>query len=86
MSYFDGIDDDIDFCTKLAKEESVVICPGKTEHRCSCIAAGFQNKIHTLMEILPFKKIQRDGNIYFLRKCILLVDKLLAFFNKTVWC
>jgi hypothetical protein len=38
------------------------------------------------MEILPFKKIQRDGNIYFLRKCILLVDKLLAFFNKTVWC
>ncbi|KAF8645401.1 hypothetical protein HU200_066189 [Digitaria exilis] len=28
MSYFDGIDDDINFCTKLAKEESVVICPG----------------------------------------------------------
>ncbi|PUZ75280.1 hypothetical protein GQ55_1G146500 [Panicum hallii var. hallii] len=28
MSYFEGIDDDIDFCTKLAKEESVVICPG----------------------------------------------------------
>ena len=30
ISYFDGIDDDIDFCTKLAKEECVVICPGKT--------------------------------------------------------
>ncbi|KAL6877531.1 hypothetical protein ACP4OV_012746 [Aristida adscensionis] len=28
MSYFYGIEDDIDFCTKLAKEESVVICPG----------------------------------------------------------
>ncbi|CAL4888074.1 unnamed protein product [Urochloa decumbens] len=28
MSYFEGIVDDIDFCTKLAKEESVVICPG----------------------------------------------------------
>ncbi|KAL6630060.1 hypothetical protein ACP70R_029825 [Stipagrostis hirtigluma subsp. patula] len=28
ISYFDGIDDDIDFCSKLAKEESVVICPG----------------------------------------------------------
>uniref|UniRef100_A0A0A9AKE9 Aminotransferase class I/classII large domain-containing protein n=1 Tax=Arundo donax TaxID=35708 RepID=A0A0A9AKE9_ARUDO len=28
ISYFGGIDDDIDFCTKLAKEESVVICPG----------------------------------------------------------
>ncbi|KAF8693990.1 hypothetical protein HU200_038563 [Digitaria exilis] len=28
MSYFEGIDDDINFCTKLAKEESVVICPG----------------------------------------------------------
>jgi len=28
ISYFNGIDDDIDFCTKLAKEECVVICPG----------------------------------------------------------
>ncbi|KAJ1265851.1 hypothetical protein BS78_08G105700 [Paspalum vaginatum] len=28
MSCFDGIDDDIDFCCKLAKEESVVISPG----------------------------------------------------------
>ncbi|XP_062218890.1 nicotianamine aminotransferase 1-like [Phragmites australis] len=28
ISYFDAIDDDIDFCCKLAKEESVVICPG----------------------------------------------------------
>ncbi|VAH81019.1 unnamed protein product [Triticum turgidum subsp. durum] len=24
----DGIDDDVDFCTKVAREESVVICPG----------------------------------------------------------
>lgn len=30
ISYFHGIDDDIDFCTKLAKEECVVICPGTT--------------------------------------------------------
>ena len=29
MSCFCGIDDDIDFCCKLAKEESVVISPGK---------------------------------------------------------
>ena len=30
IAYLDGIDDDIDFCCKLATEESVVICPGKT--------------------------------------------------------
>jgi aspartate/methionine/tyrosine aminotransferase len=24
----DGIHDDVDFCTKVAREESVVICPG----------------------------------------------------------
>ncbi|KAK3152824.1 hypothetical protein QOZ80_2BG0164060 [Eleusine coracana subsp. coracana] len=28
MAYFEDIHDDIDFCRKLAKEESVVICPG----------------------------------------------------------
>lgn len=28
LSYLDDIDDDIDFCSKVAKEESVVICPG----------------------------------------------------------
>ncbi|KAK3156691.1 hypothetical protein QOZ80_2AG0110570 [Eleusine coracana subsp. coracana] len=28
MPYFEDIHDDIDFCRKLAKEESVVICPG----------------------------------------------------------
>ncbi|TVU32368.1 hypothetical protein EJB05_24095, partial [Eragrostis curvula] len=27
-AYLEGINDDIDFCTKLAKEESVVLCPG----------------------------------------------------------
>uniref|UniRef100_A0A0E0CJI6 Aminotransferase class I/classII large domain-containing protein n=1 Tax=Oryza meridionalis TaxID=40149 RepID=A0A0E0CJI6_9ORYZ len=28
LSSLDGIEDDVDFCSKLAKEESVVICPG----------------------------------------------------------
>ncbi|KAM3352151.1 hypothetical protein ACQJBY_023804 [Aegilops geniculata] len=28
LSCLDGIDDDVDFCTKVAREESVVICPG----------------------------------------------------------
>ncbi|KAK1566182.1 hypothetical protein QYE76_007574 [Lolium multiflorum] len=28
LSSLDGIDDDIDFCNKVAREESVVICPG----------------------------------------------------------
>ncbi|VAI50204.1 unnamed protein product [Triticum turgidum subsp. durum] len=28
LSCLDGIADDVDFCTKLAREESVVICPG----------------------------------------------------------
>ncbi|KAF7038298.1 hypothetical protein CFC21_048497 [Triticum aestivum] len=27
LSCLDGIDDDVDFCTKVAREESVVICP-----------------------------------------------------------
>jgi tyrosine aminotransferase/nicotianamine aminotransferase len=25
----EGINDDIDFCCKLAKEESVILCPGE---------------------------------------------------------
>ncbi|TVU32369.1 hypothetical protein EJB05_24096, partial [Eragrostis curvula] len=29
-TYFEDIEDDIDFCTRLAKEESVVLCPGTT--------------------------------------------------------
>ncbi|KAL5208413.1 hypothetical protein ABZP36_032848 [Zizania latifolia] len=28
LSRLDGIEDDVDFCSKLAKEESVVMCPG----------------------------------------------------------
>jgi aspartate/methionine/tyrosine aminotransferase len=28
LSCLDGIHDDVDFCTKVAREESVVICPG----------------------------------------------------------
>ena len=28
LTCLDGIDDDVDFCTKVAREESVVICPG----------------------------------------------------------
>lgn len=29
LSLLNGINDDVDFCLKLAKEESVVLCPGK---------------------------------------------------------
>lgn len=29
MSVFEDIEDDVDFCVKLAKEESVIILPGK---------------------------------------------------------
>lgn len=39
ISYFDGIDDDIDFCTKLAKEECVVIGPGKAN--CSQVVSDY---------------------------------------------
>ena len=28
LSCLDGIHDDIDFCSKVAREESVLICPG----------------------------------------------------------
>lgn len=29
LSHLEGIHDDIDFCSKLAKEESVIILPGE---------------------------------------------------------
>lgn len=32
LSCLDGIADDVDFCTKVAREESVVICPGTVVH------------------------------------------------------
>ena len=31
LSLLDNISDDIDFCFKLAKEESVIILPGKKQ-------------------------------------------------------
>jgi hypothetical protein len=30
----EGIHDDIDFCCKLAKEESVILCPGEMDLIC----------------------------------------------------
>ncbi|XP_076881997.1 tyrosine aminotransferase-like [Bidens hawaiensis] len=45
MSVFDGIKDDVDFCVKLAKEESVIILPG--------ISVGLKNWLRVTFAIEP---------------------------------
>uniref|UniRef100_A0A0D9VF58 nicotianamine aminotransferase n=1 Tax=Leersia perrieri TaxID=77586 RepID=A0A0D9VF58_9ORYZ len=51
LSFLDGIEDDIDFCSKLAKEESVVICPGS--------GLGMKNWLRITFAVDP--KLLEDG-------------------------
>jgi aspartate/methionine/tyrosine aminotransferase len=43
LSSLEGIGDDMDFCLKLAKEESVMILPGKAFHGTKFLIRGGLN-------------------------------------------
>lgn len=45
VSSLDDISDDIDFCFKLAKEESVIILPGKKQTNLNILLIGLWHSI-----------------------------------------
>lgn len=45
VSSLDDISDDIDFCFKLAKEESVIILPGKKQTNLNILLNGLWHSI-----------------------------------------
>ncbi|GMG98566.1 hypothetical protein Nepgr_000406 [Nepenthes gracilis] len=55
LSLLDDINDDIDFCIKLAKEEKVVALPG--------VAVGLKNWLHLTFAVDPFTLADGLGRI-----------------------
>jgi hypothetical protein len=77
----EGIRDDIDFCCKLAKEESVILCPGSLccifflevvyVKQCLCLAP-FLQVLHGLTDYTNLEQL-RNNALYIVRSHLLLI-------------